>query len=150
MAATSNAGGKRSPLLKKGGQGGFRNIFMTSAICVYSGHYKNGGIMNLKELALELGMEQDEMRELLVIFIESSESDLVKLKQALIEGDAKQVADAAHSIKGASANLGFMDIFSVAKNLEQEARENSLEGLADEVHILKDRLSLLEKSIDDI
>jgi len=106
--------------------------------------------MNLKELALELGMEQDEMRELLVIFIESSESDLVKLKQALIEGDAKQVADAAHSIKGASANLGFMDIFSVAKNLEQKARENSLEGLADEVHILKDRLSLLEKSIDDI
>lgn len=106
--------------------------------------------MNLKELALELGMEQDEMRELLVIFIESSESDLVKLKQALIEGDAKQVADAAHSIKGSSANLGFMDIFSVAKNLEQKARENSLEGLADEVHILKDRLSLLEKSIDDI
>ena len=106
--------------------------------------------MNLKELALELGMEQDEMRELLVIFIESSESDLVKLKQALIEGDAKQVADAAHSIKGASANLGFMDIFSVAKNLEQKARENSLEGLTDEVHILKDRLSSITKSIDDI
>ena len=106
--------------------------------------------MNLKELALELGMEQDEMSELLVIFIESSESDLVKLQQALIEGDAKQVADAAHSIKGASANLGFMDIFSVAKNLEQKARENSLEGLADEVHILKDRLSLITKSIDDI
>jgi len=74
MAATSNAGGKRSPLLKKGGKGGFRNIFMTSAICVYSGHYKNGGIMNLKELALELGMEQDEMSELLVIYIESTES----------------------------------------------------------------------------
>jgi HPt (histidine-containing phosphotransfer) domain-containing protein len=106
--------------------------------------------MNLKELALELGMEQDEMRELLVIFIESSESDLVKLKQALIEGDAKQVADAAHSIKGSSANLGFMDIFSVAKNLEQKARENSLEGLADEVLIIKERLSVIAKSIDDM
>jgi len=106
--------------------------------------------MNLKELALELGMEQDEMRELLVIFIESSESDLVKLKQALIENDAKQVADAAHSIKGSSANLGFMDIFSVAKNLEQKARENSLEGLADEVLIIKERLSVIAKSIDDM
>jgi len=106
--------------------------------------------MNLKELALELGMEQDEMRELLVIFIESSESDLVKLKQALIENDAKQVADAAHSIKGSSANLGFMDIFSVAKNLEQKARENSLEGLANEVLIIKERLSVIAKSIDDM
>ncbi len=106
--------------------------------------------MNLKELALELGMEQDEMRELLEIFIESSESDIERLQQAVVEGDAKRVADAAHSIKGASANLGFMDIFSVAKNLEQKARENSLEGLTDEVHILKNRLSSITKSIDNI
>ena len=54
--------------------------------------------MNLKELALELGMEQDEMRELLEIFIESSESDIERLQQAVVEGDAKRVADAAHSI----------------------------------------------------
>jgi HPt (histidine-containing phosphotransfer) domain-containing protein len=106
--------------------------------------------MNLKELALELGMEQDEMRDLLLIFIEASESDLDKLQQAVAEGDAKRAADAAHSIKGASVNLGFNDIFSVAKNLEQKARENSLEGLTDEVLIIKDKLSEIEKSIDDI
>jgi HPt (histidine-containing phosphotransfer) domain-containing protein len=106
--------------------------------------------MNLKELGLELGLEQDEIRELLVIFIETSESDIDKLQQAVVEGDAKRAADAAHSIKGASANLGFMDIFSVAKNLEQKARENSLEDLTDEVLIIKDRLSKIEKSIDDI
>jgi HPt (histidine-containing phosphotransfer) domain-containing protein len=106
--------------------------------------------MNLKELGLELGLEQDEIRELLVIFIETSESDIDKLQQAVVEGDAKRAADAAHSIKGSSANLGFMDIFSVAKNLEQKARENSLEDLTDEVLIIKDRLSKIEKSIDDI
>ena len=106
--------------------------------------------MNLKELALELDMEQDEIRELLEIFLESSESDIDKLQQALMKGDAKQVADAAHSIKGASANLGFNDIFSVAKSLEQKARENSLEGLTDEVLLIKDGLSKIEKSIDDI
>jgi HPt (histidine-containing phosphotransfer) domain-containing protein len=106
--------------------------------------------MNLKELALELGMEQDEMRELLVIFIETSESDIDRLQQAVVEGDAKRAADAAHSIKGASANLGFNDIFYVAKDLEQKARENSLEGLTDEILIIKDRLSEIEKSIDDI
>ncbi len=106
--------------------------------------------MNLKKLALELGMEQDEIRELLEIFIASSKSDIVKLQQAVIEGDAKRAADAAHSIKGASVNLGFNDIFSVAKDLEQKARENSLEGLTDEVLILKDGLSKIEKSIDDI
>ena len=106
--------------------------------------------MNLKELGLELGLEPDEIRELLVIFIETSGSDIDRLQQAIVEGDAKRVADAAHSIKGASANLGFNDIFSVAKSLEQKARENSLEGLTDEVLLIKDGLSKIEKSIDDI
>lgn len=112
--------------------------------------FKNGGIMILEELAQELGLEPDEIRELLVIFIETSESDLDRLQQAVVEGDAKRVADAAHSIKGASANLGFMDIFSAAKNLEQKARKNSLEDLTDEVLIIKDRLSVIAKSIDDV
>ena len=106
--------------------------------------------MIFKELAEELGLEPDEIRELLVIFIETSESDIDRLQQAIVEGDAKRVADAAHSIKGASANLGFMELSSFAKNLEQNARKNNLEDLTDEVLIIKDRLSLLEKSIDDI
>ena len=106
--------------------------------------------MNLKELAMELEMDQDEILELLEIFIESSESDLDKLQKAINEGDQKQAADAAHSIKGASANLGFMDIFSVAKNIEHKARENSLVDLSDEVVIIKDRLSVIAKSINDI
>ena len=112
--------------------------------------FENGGIMSLKELAQELGLEPDEIRELLAIFIETSESDIDRLQQAIVEGDAKRVADAAHSIKGASANLGFIDISSVAKNLEQNARENSLEDLTDEVLIIKERLSVIAKSIDDM
>ena len=106
--------------------------------------------MNLKELALKLGLEQDEFSELLAIFIETSESDLDKLQNAMNDGDAERASDAAHSIKGASANLGFMDISSVAKNLERKAHENSLEDLTDEVLIIKDRLSVIAKSIDDI
>ncbi len=106
--------------------------------------------MNLKELALELGLEQNEFSELLAIFIETSEADLDKLQNAMNDGDAERAADAAHSIKGASAGLGFMDIFSVAKNLEQKAHKNSLEDLTDEVLIIKDRLSVIAKSLDDI
>jgi len=106
--------------------------------------------MNLKELATELEMDQDEILELLEIFVESSASDLDRLQKAIDEGDQKQAADAAHSIKGASANLGFMEIFSVAKNIEQKARDNRLDALSDEVVVIRDRLSLLPKSIDDI
>ena len=106
--------------------------------------------MNLKEMALELGLEQDEFSELLTIFIETSESDLNRLQDAIAEGNAEGASDAAHYIKGASASLGFMEIHSVAKNLEQKARQKSLEGLTDEILFIKERLSLIEKSKDEI
>ena len=105
--------------------------------------------MNLKELAMELDMEEDEIHELLKIFIESSESDLDRLQKAVDKGDHKQVANSAHSIKGASANLGFMDIFSVAKSIERKARDKSLDDVSDEVLIIKDRVSVIAKSIND-
>lgn len=106
--------------------------------------------MNLKELALELEMEPEEIRELLEIFIESSKSDLDKLKMAIDQADQKMAADAAHSIKGASANLGFMDISSVAKSIEHKVRNNGLADLNDEVLFIKDQLSAISKSIVDI
>ena len=106
--------------------------------------------MNLKELALELEMEQEEILELLEIFLQSSESDLNGLQNPLEDDDAKQVADAAHSIKGASAILGFMDIFSIAKSIEHKARNNSLTDLRDDILIIKDRLSVIAKAIDEL
>jgi len=106
--------------------------------------------MNLKVMAAELGLEEDEFSELLTLFIEISESDLARLQDAIAAGNAEEASDAAHSLKGASANLGFMDIYAVAKGLEQKAREHSLEGLADEILIIKDQLSLIAKSMDDM
>ena len=104
--------------------------------------------MNLKQLALELGLEQDEFSELLVIFIETSESDLLKIQEGIKNGVAEQVADAAHSIKGASANLGFMDISSDAKRIEEEAHNNNLEGLADNVNQIRERLAMISAALE--
>jgi histidine phosphotransfer protein HptB len=104
--------------------------------------------MNFKQLAAELGLEQDEFSELLAIFIETSEADLVKIQEGIDDGDAGRVADAAHSIKGASANLGFMDMSSEAKSLEQRARDNSLEDSVDTVNKIKEQLAMIAKAME--
>jgi HPt (histidine-containing phosphotransfer) domain-containing protein len=107
-----------------------------------------GGIMNIKQLALELGLEQDEFSELLAIFIETSESDLLKIQEGVSNGEAEQVADAAHSIKGASANLGFIDISSDAKSIEQEAHNNHLVDLADNINKIRERLVMISEALE--
>ncbi len=104
---------------------------------------KKGGMMNIKELAENLGLEEDEYLEILELFIDTGMADIEKLRSALKEGNAEEAAQAAHSLKGASGNLGLMDIYDVALKSEEAARNNSLDGLAESVQTLKEKLNSL-------
>ena len=99
--------------------------------------------MNIKELAENLGLEEDEYLELIELFIDTGIVDIEKLRSAIEEGDAEEAAQAAHSLKGASGSLGLMEIYNVALKSEEEARNNSLDVLAESVQILKGQLNSL-------
>ncbi|NVM20944.1 MAG: Hpt domain-containing protein [Desulfobacterales bacterium] len=86
--------------------------------------------MNFKKLVENLGLNDDEFLEVMEIFIRTTASDLDRLQSAIVVGDTRQTAEAAHAIKGAAGNLGFNEIYEMAKALEEKARENSLEGAA--------------------
>ena len=92
---------------------------------------RKGTTMNCKELAENLGLEEEEYLELLELFVETTASNLERLQSGLATGDSGQVSEAAHTIKGSSANLGLLDIAESAKGIEERARHNSLEGAAD-------------------
>ena len=59
------------------------------------------------------------------------------------------VFESAHSIKGASGNLGFHDIFAVAKEVEMNARENSLDGASEAVGTIRERIQQLALDLDE-
>ena len=79
--------------------------------------------MNYSVLAKELGLEEEEFFELVGLFVEVSRADLARLESSLHAGDAEQVREAAHSIKGAALNLGLNDISEIAKGIEERARK---------------------------
>jgi HPt (histidine-containing phosphotransfer) domain-containing protein len=64
--------------------------------------------------------------ELLTMLAEDVKLHIEDLRQAVIDGDAQAIASEAHYIKGASANVGVRPITTLAKQLEQLAREQSL------------------------
>ena len=105
--------------------------------------FKKGDIMNIKELAENLGLEEDEYLEIIELFIDTGMADIEKLRTAIEEGNAEEAAQAAHSLKGATGNLGLMEIYDVARKSEEEARNNSLDGLAESVQTLKGQLDSL-------
>ncbi|MEA1991930.1 MAG: Hpt domain-containing protein [Thermodesulfobacteriota bacterium] len=99
--------------------------------------------MNFRELAENLGLEEDEYLELINLFVEVGTTDMDKLQSAIDEGKAEDAAKAAHSLKGASGNLGLMEFAQIAKEIEEKGRSGQLEGTAEATQALKDRLKAI-------
>ena len=67
------------------------------------------------------------VHRLLELFLEQVPKDLEGLRQALSEESAELAQRHAHSLKGASANMGALALSEVAERAESAARENDLE-----------------------
>ena len=93
--------------------------------------------MNFKELADKIGLDEEDYRELIELFLETGKADYDTLKNALEAGDAEQVARSAHTISGASGNLGLLNIHAVAKRIEQSAIEKKLDTINTDVETLQ-------------
>ncbi|MBI5552006.1 MAG: Hpt domain-containing protein [Desulfobacterales bacterium] len=100
--------------------------------------------MNIKELSENLGLEEDEYRELIDLFIASGGGDFQKIVAGMAAGDADQVMRAAHTIKGAAGNLGLVDVSAAAKVIEARAMNNQLGELGAAVRALEGLIKQIE------
>ncbi len=64
--------------------------------------------------------------ELLAMFLSDAEESLQKLEYAIATKSIKTIESLAHSLKGASANVGACALASVASRLEQTARAGKM------------------------
>jgi histidine phosphotransfer protein HptB len=80
--------------------------------------------VDFSKLASNLGLDEDEFRELVELFVETSNADINRLENAYHKKDHNEVSEAAHSLKGSSGNLGFMEFSAVAREAERSAAGN--------------------------
>ena len=88
--------------------------------------------MDFKAMGANLGLDEDEFRELVELFMETGQNDYANMKAALVEGNGEAVAQYAHTLAGASGNLGLMDLHAAAKNIEHAALDNRLADIEGE------------------
>jgi len=103
--------------------------------------------MDFKELAENLELEENELLELVGLFVETAYSDLNELQSAIEDGDTEKAARVAHSIKGTSANLGLTEIFEFAKRIEMNVRNNDLLGATGAADRIKEELDRIAKAL---
>ena len=103
--------------------------------------------MDIKALADDLGLDEDEYLELVDLLVDTGMVDLSNMESAVKAEDADTAARAAHSIKGASGNLGIMDIYELAKAIEAELRNNNLTAIEGQLKEIREKLEILEKLV---
>jgi HPt (histidine-containing phosphotransfer) domain-containing protein len=96
--------------------------------------------MNFEELGENLGLEKEEISELFWIFMETSFLDLKRVRTGIEMEDLQKVMAGAHSIRGAAANLGLIEISEMATSIEMNAKERRLNGAKEMVETIKTRL----------
>ncbi|MGD9159011.1 MAG: Hpt domain-containing protein [Desulfobacteraceae bacterium] len=104
--------------------------------------------MDFEIPAQKLGLEVDEYLELIELFIETGGNDLKGLEDAIANNDVLAVVERSHSLKGASGNLGITEIYEKAKDIEDRARYNSLDGIEETIKEIKLHLNDIIFSVE--
>ena len=100
-------------------------------------------MIDIQKLADQLGLDVEDYTELIDLYIETTKADFEGLKTALAARDAKEVHRKSHSIKGSSGNMGLMELYETAKEINDNARADNLEGLEDLVLSFSDQFQEL-------
>ena len=82
----------------------------------------------LRQLA---GEDSDFEAELLAIFLQDADNSLATLEQAIARSSPAAIEEAAHSLSGASANVGAKALAATARQLEQRARAGKIDNLTE-------------------
>jgi HPt (histidine-containing phosphotransfer) domain-containing protein len=97
-------------------------------------------VIDFRKRAEGLGLGYHEFLDMLDLFVSTGRHDLAKLREALETEHFPGVAAAAHSLTGASSNLGFTEIAEVAKGVELNAREEMLGSAGAAVGLIDEKL----------
>lgn len=106
-------------------------------------------MIDLAKTARELDLDEETIIELFEDFLEYSENDLARLNTAIEEKDAGQIAERAHSIKGAAFNLKLDEIGSAAAELERKARAGTIDSLGGLTSRIKEGIRQLEAFVNE-
>ncbi len=103
--------------------------------------------MKFSEMAETIGLDEQDFREMAELFVSVGAADLDKLREAYAARNSEGVVMSAHSLKGASANLGFSDIYEIARRVEADARAQKLDGAGEAIGELERKLAAIAAAL---
>jgi two-component system sensor histidine kinase/response regulator len=91
--------------------------------------------------------DEGEVMELADIFIECAPVSIQGMKRALEAANAKDLAFAAHTLKGSCGNFGKLPLYEICAQVELAARNNEMRGMAELVASADRELTRLTEAL---
>jgi CheY-like chemotaxis protein/HPt (histidine-containing phosphotransfer) domain-containing protein len=117
----------------------------TGAVTPVSRPATEEGPVDLERLMDFAAGDQEQLAELITIYLRQTAEQIESLASALQSGDATRVARIAHSCAGASATCGMRRIVPVLRQLEVVATEGDLAPVGDLVGKVKEEFSVIKQ-----
>lgn len=103
--------------------------------------------MDFRNIEPFLNVDTNEAQKLGRLLADTLTSDLEKIRRGLRDSDTESIRFVAHSIKGASGNLGFEKLSQLAADIEMRSRAGRLEGVQALIAEMQNLLEKLEFSL---
>ena len=103
--------------------------------------------MDFRKMAEDIGLDEDEFLEMTELYLETSYADLSQLLTSVKEQNIDEVVERAHSLKGASGNMGFVEIYEAAREIEMNARDKTIEGAEEAIAAIREQLDFLADQV---
>jgi signal transduction histidine kinase/CheY-like chemotaxis protein len=101
--------------------------------------------MDLAAMRARLGGDEELMREIMQLFLDDYPDRLASVASAVRDGDADAVRVAAHTMKGAAAQLSATSVAACASSLEQAASAVSVDW-----HLIQLGWGLLQREVEGL
>ena len=90
---------------------------------------------------------EDALEEFINTYLENSPKLIGKMQQGLDNQNSEEVFHTAHQLKGGSGSIGAMKLADIAQNIEQIAKDGSINGIETLLAQLKQEFELVEKAL---
>ncbi|WXR60773.1 Hpt domain-containing protein [Peptostreptococcaceae bacterium AGR-M142] len=85
-----------------------------------------------------------ELKDIVPIFFETREEELVLLEKYYNEKDSLKISDLAHKIKGSGTSFGFSDLNTIGNKLEKAAKKEDFDMIKMYIDELENYINNLE------
>ncbi len=104
-------------------------------------------LYDLSNLRTLLNNNEEKVKKLIQKFLETNDSNLSDLEDAVKAGDAEKANGFAHTIKGAAGQVGAEPFRQIAMEMENMGREGTLDGVEEKYNALKNAYGELKDKL---